>query len=123
MTTGEILKKLRRERGLTLEQVGEICGITKCNISRWEDGTVKNVDRGHLQTLADYYGVSLTYLLTGGEEPEDMIREPDVRAIARAGKRMTAEQRKNVIRYMLAFYPEAFDDGDGRLLTEEKNED
>ena len=36
------------------------------------------------------------------------VENPDIRQIARAGKKMTPEQAKNVRRYAEFMYPEAF---------------
>jgi hypothetical protein len=35
---------------------------------------------------------------------------PDVQLIARAGEKMTPEQRQNLLRYIRYKFPEAFDD-------------
>lgn len=36
MTVGENIRKLRKERGLTQKQLGELCGINEANIRKYE---------------------------------------------------------------------------------------
>ena len=108
MTTGQLLRKLRLEHHLTLEQVGNLCSVARSNVMKWENGTVRSVDPAKLRILADYYGVSMVSLLTGVEEPEELLPDEDIRLIARAGKKMTPEQRKESVRLLKYMFPEAF---------------
>ena len=36
MTVGENIRKLRKERGMTQKQLGEMCGIKEANIRKYE---------------------------------------------------------------------------------------
>lgn len=62
----EIIEKLLLERGLTAYQLSKGTGIPQASLSDWKVGksqpNVKN-----LQTLSDYFGVSVDFLL-GREE-------------------------------------------------------
>lgn len=57
MNTGEMLKNLRKERGLTLEEVGEHLGITKSAIQKYESGEVKNIKLDTIKNLCLFYDV------------------------------------------------------------------
>ena len=62
---GKCLKKLRVERHLTMDQLGQVLNCNKSLISRWENGTrVPTVES--LWILADYYGISLDELVGRG---------------------------------------------------------
>ena len=63
MNTGETLKKLRKERGLTLEEVGEHLGITKSAIQKYESGEVKNIKLDTIKNLCLFYDVVPTTLI------------------------------------------------------------
>lgn len=56
------LKELRKKSGLTKKEISQAVGISQAAISRWESGLqVPQVDFAKI--LADFYGVSLEYLL------------------------------------------------------------
>ena len=63
MDIGTRLKELRQQRGLTLEQVGTVIGVSKSTILKYEKGETKNMKRAHIQKLATFFGVSPTYLM------------------------------------------------------------
>lgn len=61
---GNFLAELRRESGLTQEQLGIELGVSNKTISRWETGTyLPPVEM--LQLLSDKYGVSINEILAG----------------------------------------------------------
>lgn len=52
MDFGKLIKDRRLELGLTLEQVGEHCGVGKSTVRKWETGIIRNVRRDKLALLA-----------------------------------------------------------------------
>ena len=61
---GQFLSQLRRERGLTQEQLGDQLGVTNKTVSRWETGTyLPPVEM--LQALSEFYGLTINELLSG----------------------------------------------------------
>ena len=60
----ERLKNLRLAKGLTLQQVGDAFGISKVSVSTWESGKT-NPDQKKLEKLAELFGSSVQYLITG----------------------------------------------------------
>lgn len=69
MLLGEKLKKLRKARGLSQEQLADQLNVSRQAISKWELGESTS-DTDNLVALSDYYGVSLDYLLRDQEVPE-----------------------------------------------------
>ena len=63
----ERLKNLRLAKGLTLQQVGDVFGISKVSVSTWESGKT-NPDRKRLEKLAELYSTTVQYLVTGIED-------------------------------------------------------
>ena len=52
MDFGKMIKERRLALGLTLEQVGDACGVGKSTVRKWENETIKNVGRSKLALLA-----------------------------------------------------------------------
>ena len=69
---GAFLQQLRREQGLTQEQLGERLHISSKTISRWETGTyMPPVEM--LLALSELYGVSMNELVAGERlTPEEL---------------------------------------------------
>lgn len=72
MTLGENLQKLRREAGLSQEEVAGRLFVSRQSVSKWENGQAEpGVE--NLKALADLYGVTLDQLagrLSQGEDEE-----------------------------------------------------
>ena len=56
------LRAARKAKGLTQKEVAAHIGISQNNYSYWENGKVK-IDNKSLQKLADYFDVTIDYLL------------------------------------------------------------
>lgn len=65
MTMGERIKTMRLEHGLTQEALGERLGIKKAAVQKYEKGTVKNIKRDTLLNLAEIFGTSVEYIVSG----------------------------------------------------------
>ena len=61
------LKQLRKEKGLTQQELSEVIAVSYRTIQNWENGE-SQIKPGKIQQLADFLGVSVGYLL--GYEPE-----------------------------------------------------
>lgn len=71
---GLFLKRLRKEKGLTQEELAEVFGVTDRTVSRWENG--KNLpDLGLLVELADFYDADIREIIDGDRRGEDMDKE------------------------------------------------
>lgn len=71
---GSFLQQLRREQGLTQEQLAEKTGVARRTVSRWETGS-NMPDLDVLTELADLYAVDLREILNGERKSERMDRE------------------------------------------------
>ena len=79
MTMGQIIRKLRKERNLTQEELAEQLNITPQAISRWESETGMP-DISQVVPLANVFGVSVDVLfgtdgVNGDEEVDAFITE------------------------------------------------
>ena len=62
----ERLFDLRRQAGLSQEELANLVGVTRQAVQKWEAGTSRP-DMDNLVSLAEYFNVSLDYLVTGKE--------------------------------------------------------
>ena len=67
MTTGERIKQLRKSLGLTQEELGEMIGVQKAAINKYETGLVSNLKQSTIQALSKALHVSPVVLLNGDE--------------------------------------------------------
>ena len=62
----ERLYQLRRERGISQEELANIIGVSRQAVQKWESGASQpNID--NLVAISEYFGVTLDYLLKGDE--------------------------------------------------------
>lgn len=72
--TGELLKRLRKEKGLTQEQLAEKFYVSSRTVSRWETGS-NMPDVALLIELADFYDVDIREIIDGERKSEIMNKE------------------------------------------------
>lgn len=77
MNFAERLYALRREKGLSQEELAEVVGVTRQAVQKWESGASRP-DMDNLTALARYFGVTLDYLITGAEPPAPAAGTPTV---------------------------------------------
>lgn len=92
MTTFEIIKKLAQRHDKSLQQVAEDLGFSKNLFYRWKTADPKAKD---LEKVADYFGVSVDYLLdreTTSHTDIDLEKALD-NAMTFEGRALTDEER------------------------------
>ena len=71
---GVFLQDLRKEKGITQEQLAEELGVSGRTISRWETGS-NMPDISLLVEIAEFFDVSITEIIKGERKSEDMKEE------------------------------------------------
>lgn len=71
---GEFLKHLRKDKGLTQEQLAEEFGVSSRSVSRWENGNTMP-DISIIIELADFYDVDIREIICGERKSENMDKE------------------------------------------------
>lgn len=70
----EIFEQLLQKYGVTTYQVSKATGISQSTFSNWKSRrNLLSADKATL--IANYFGVSLDYLMTGKEEPKEKVPE------------------------------------------------
>lgn len=100
----EIFDKLCKQNGVSPGRVAAATGIARATLSEWKKGTYQPKSE-KLQKIADYFGVSIDYLLTGkqyylseetAKEAQALFDDPDLRGLMSAARGCPPDVIKNV---------------------------
>lgn len=72
MTIGALLKKLRTDKNLSLDDVAKKLGLARQTLYKYETGLITNIPLTRIEELAKIYNVSPGYIM-GWEEDDDDI--------------------------------------------------
>lgn len=104
------LRELRSSKGLNQNGVGKLVGREQSAISKWERGECEP-DHKSLEILADYYGVSIDYILGRSDEPNpgpavaqesarEVLAGEGVRILLDADANLTEDQLKEIVEFI-----------------------
>ena len=68
---GKYIKKLRTDKGISQNELGEIVHVTRQAVSSWENGKTLP-DSDILVSLSEYFHVSINKILSGNDEEKDI---------------------------------------------------
>ena len=80
----EIFEQLLQKNGISAYRVSKEAGVTQTALSNWKSGR-NTPSTQTLQKIADYFGVTIDYLMTGkeAEQKEPQLTPKDERDIAK----------------------------------------
>ncbi|WOI43765.1 helix-turn-helix transcriptional regulator [Acidovorax sp. BLS4] len=91
--TREIIRRLMAEGGITSErQLASDCGMTQSTLNRFMKGATDSLEFQHIQTIAHYFGLTVSQLI--GETPFNEDRK--VRVVTLAMEQMP-EYKKDML--------------------------
>ncbi len=99
--TGKFLQLLRKEKGLTQEELAEKTGVARRTVSRWETGS-NMPDLDLLLELSDLYEVDLREILSGERKSECMNEELKETVLQVAD--YSSEEKTRLLRRMHALF-------------------
>lgn len=106
MTTGERIKALRLEKGLSQEELGRLVGVQRAAINKYEKGLVVNLKRDTANRLAQALGTTPAALMGWAEEdappppqPEELTEEE--RAYLKWFREHATDRDKELIRRLI----------------------
>ena len=74
MTLAEKMKLLRKQRKITQEQLAIGIGVERSSIGKYETGTQPSTEI--ISRLADFFDVSVDYLLGRSDNPVKPVKDP-----------------------------------------------
>lgn len=85
MHVGDLIRKKRLEMDLTQEQLGEMVGVNRAAINKWETGRVTNLKRETIKQLSEIFGISPAMLVEPDSAPINIIPVPTMRKVPLIG--------------------------------------
>ena len=109
---GERLMRARKEKELTREELGKLCGITGRTIQNYELGHVTPNRIDVSQRLADVLDISVDYLIHGEKEETELTEEDKKEILAHAsalfaGGKLSDEEQLAFIYELQTLYMKA----------------
>lgn len=106
-----MLRVLRDQKRVSQAEVAKAIGVDRSTYGKYETGdTEPNLET--IQKMADYYGCTLNYILTGNEEPlvnndpeltaylEELRTRPEQRMLMGVTKDATKEQIEAIVDFI-----------------------
>lgn len=78
MNVGEKIKAARLRKGYTQEELGNLIGVQKSAVAKYESGRVVNIKRSTLKKLSEVLGIPPVELVDG--VPEEVQKNNDIMA-------------------------------------------
>lgn len=102
------LKKLRKDKGLTQQELAQEMETTKLTISNWENEK-HTIKADKAQQLADYFGVSVGYLLGYSNNPkrydDEIVMELEERlTVVHSRERADKEKQERMFKDFVTFF-------------------
>ena len=69
MNMGQKIHSLRTQKGLTLEELGNMVGVGKSTVRKWENGMIANMKRDKILKVSEALGTTPAYLMGWEEKP------------------------------------------------------
>lgn len=91
----EMIRELRTDKGISQETLADVCDVSMQAVSKWENGQ-SCPDITFLPLLAEYFGVSTDYLLTGRSH---VIENPGNDITARLSEQDLRDDALYIIQY------------------------
>ena len=70
------IRALRKSAGITMKQFGKLMGVSESTISLYETGK-NEPDISMLKKMAEYFGVSIDYLLCRTDTPDEIKKDQE----------------------------------------------
>ena len=95
----EIFEELLKRKGITAHTVSKATGITSATFSSWKKG-IYTPKQEKMQKIADYLGVSVSYLMGLDENPPAPTYTPVEQAILRDLMDLSEDQKLKILDFI-----------------------
>nr|DAJ85817.1 MAG TPA: helix-turn-helix domain protein [Caudoviricetes sp.] len=101
MEVKDIIKKRREELGMTYEQLGNIVGVGKSTVRKWETGLIENMRRDNIVALSKALNISPAIIM-GWQPIEDnnkLLLSKDELILISNYNKLDTEDKNRVVDY------------------------
>jgi transcriptional regulator with XRE-family HTH domain len=101
VSIGQRIAELRQDKGVSLQDVADAVGVSKAHIwqlERGEKGRAQNPAMGLVERLADYFGVSVAFLV--GEDVTAEATDPELAGLFRQAKGFDERERQLLFNFV-----------------------
>lgn len=78
MEMGQKIYNLRLQKGLTLEELGNMVGVGKSTVRKWENGMIANMKRDKILKVSEALDTTPAYLMGWEEEEKPKEESPKI---------------------------------------------
>lgn len=97
---GDILKQLRKSRNLTQQELADIIGVEQSSIGKYEGKDKKIPSDAVKERIADYFGVSIDFLMGRSEvDPDAVIYDYQTLDLINRFSVLPPERKRQLIEY------------------------
>ena len=101
MTMGELIKYHRKELDLSQEELGQMLKppVNRAAINKWENGTVENIKRTHIQQMAKIFDMSPCELMAFDFKNNSNKLTSEQTELIELFDSLTKEGKQEIIKY------------------------
>lgn len=94
------LRNRRKELHLSLQELGDLTGISRSTLQRYETGCIRNVPLSRLSTLAEALQTTASELIGWEDSAKKAEPEPPQALLLRDFTRLTPGQQEDVLKFI-----------------------
>lgn len=108
------IEELCAGKGITMSKLASDLGFSPSLIRKWKGETSPSIDK--VKLIAEYFGVSLDYLIGMSEIPspaEKLMADEDIISLQRARSKMSDQDKDKMMKMIRLGFDYAFSDNNG----------
>jgi len=103
------IKSIASREGITIKQIQEDLHLARASMQNWNK-VMPSIDK--IQRVADYLGVSTSYLIGETEircQPEDILFNKDIATLQRGFEKLSQPEKERAFKLLNVAFEHAFD--------------
>lgn len=98
MAISDRIKKMRKSKGLTLEDAGKLIGVSKQTLYKYENGIITNIPSDKIENMSSVYGCSPSYIMGWDQPiPKSFTCTPEEESMIKKFRQLTPTGKQSVL--------------------------